>query len=351
MFMKFMNRYIVYLCFLIINTNNLIGSVSPTIAISGTTSPVTPPAAAITVGTQNPLVAKDAPTETPTVPPTPAVTLPIPTAVPAATPVPAPAATDATTLKQIGDNIAANWTAAIAAFGGSAGISAKTASKIMPANMTSTSLGFADAEVIIQFINGTPMNSVDSSNLTNALAINTTPPTTPETTPAPATPPTDAPATTVPETASAPATPATPAPATPAPATPSPTTTPAATPAIPQPDIKKQQIIISVYLQNNYEQDAILKTIELLLTNQTAPVVKNNLNIPIKAAKNIYSKGSITAFDITTESNSLQSFSGIQSITINDDPIAFKDIKTGISLSHPIAITKKDGHWVSDQLL
>ncbi len=75
---------------------------------------------------------------------------------------------------QIGDNVAANWTAAITAFGGSAAISAKTASAMMPASMTSSSVGYGDAQVILQYLNGTAMNATDSANLIAALAANPT---------------------------------------------------------------------------------------------------------------------------------------------------------------------------------
>ena len=63
----------------------------------------------------------------------------------------------------------------------------------------------------------------------------------------------------------------------------------------------------------------------------------------------LYSKGTVTAFDITTASQSVDNFSGIKSITINDDQIVFDNIKTGSTLSKPIKITKKDGHWILDK--
>ena len=84
------------------------------------------------------------------------------------------ASTAVTTPVQIGDNVAANWTAAINAFGGSAGIAAKTASKTMPTSMASTSVGYADAQVILQYVNGITMNATDSTNLNVALAANPT---------------------------------------------------------------------------------------------------------------------------------------------------------------------------------
>ncbi|MDP3788443.1 MAG: hypothetical protein Q8Q60_03980 [Candidatus Chromulinivorax sp.] len=91
----------------------------------------------------------------------------------ASTAVTTPTAT-VTTPVQIGDNVAANWTAAINAFGGSAGIAAKTASKTMPTSMASTSVGYADAQVILQYVNGVTMNATDSTNLNVALAANPT---------------------------------------------------------------------------------------------------------------------------------------------------------------------------------
>ncbi len=346
--MKSINMYAIYLCFLILNINNLSADASQTVAVSG---PAAAPAASATTVATPPAQKSDNIAANWTA----AVTAfggpagislktaskTMPTSMTSTslgyadaevivqflndTPMHAIDTTNlnnALVVNQSGDNIPANWTAAITAFGGSAGISAKTASKTMPTSMTATSTGYADAQVILQSLNGIAMNSTDTTNLTNALAANPAPAPTPAPTPAPA-----------------PAVAATP------------TVTPAATPAVPTPDIKKQQIIVSVYLQNNYEQDATLTKIEFLLAHQTTPTIKSNLNIPIKSAKNIYSKGSITAFDITTETNGIQSFNGIQSITIGDDQIVFKDIKTGVSLSHPIVITKNNGHWVTDQQL
>lgn len=210
----------------------------------------------------------------------------------------------------------------------------------------------------------------------------TTPPTTttpaPATTPAvpPASPTTTTPATTTPPPVTTPAVTITPATATPATATPaappvSPaatTTTPPATPAVVPPAApaaatpavtapttavpviqeKTKEILISIYIQNNYHEDATLDKIELLITNQTSSLIKDNLKIPIQASKNIYSKGFVTAFDLTAETNSIASFNGIQSITINGDQIVFTNVKTGVSLSNPIAITKIDNKWALD---
>ena len=119
--------------------------------------------------------------------------------------------------------------------------------------------------------------------------------------------------------------------------------------AVPKVEVKAQQILISVYIQNNFTKDAKLKQIELLTSKKTEPFIKNNLNIPIPASKSLYSKGSITAFDLTADRNSVETFNGIQSITINDDKLTFNNVKTGSSLSNPIKITQKDGHWVLDK--
>ncbi|MBV8661003.1 MAG: hypothetical protein JO129_02570 [Candidatus Dependentiae bacterium] len=161
---------------------------------------------------------------------------------------------------------------------------------------------------------------------------------------------TPAPATPAPTTP-APATPATPAPA--AQATPA-STTPAATPAEasttpatpPAPQENKNQILTSVYIQNNFTQDAILNKIQFLVTNQTTPLTVDNLNITIPASKEMLSKGSITAFDITVGNNTVQSFNGIQNITINGNLITFTNINAGSSANNPIIITQKDGTWV-----
>ncbi len=121
------------------------------------------------------------------------------------------------------------------------------------------------------------------------------------------------------------------------------------TAAVPTVETKAQQILISVYIQNNFTQDAKLNQIELLTSKKTEPFIKSNLNIPIPASKSLYSKGSITAFDLTADRNSVETFNGIQSITINDDKLTFNNVKTGSSLSNPIKITQKDGHWVLDK--
>jgi hypothetical protein len=174
----------------------------------------------------------------------------------------------------------------------------------------------------------------------------TTPPATPTTPPASTT--------TLAATTSTSTTPATtPTPETPATSTPSSTTTtPAATttpetPSVPQPDPKVSKILISIYIQNNAEYSAKLNKLELILADKKDPVMKDNLNIPIKAST-IYSKGTVTAFDITTESTSLDNFSGIKSITINSDQITFANVKTGSTLSRPIKINKVNEKWVLD---
>ena len=118
---------------------------------------------------------------------------------------------------------------------------------------------------------------------------------------------------------------------------------------VPTIDVKAQQILISVYIQNNFTKDTKLNQIELLTSNKSEPLIKSNLNIPIPASKNLYSKGSVTAFDLTTDRNRLEEFNGILSITIDGKKLAFNNAKIGFSLSDPIKITQKDGAWILDQ--
>ncbi|MGZ6255065.1 MAG: hypothetical protein ACXWL5_03700 [Candidatus Chromulinivorax sp.] len=116
----------------------------------------------------------------------------------------------------------------------------------------------------------------------------------------------------------------------------------------PEQKTKPQNIITSVYIQNNFGQNCILKKIEILLANQAQPFVKDNLNIQIAAAKKIYTRGTITAFDITT-TDSVQSFNGIKSIIIDTDTINFDNPNIGSSKLQPILITKKNGRWILDK--
>lgn len=125
------------------------------------------------------------------------------------------------------------------------------------------------------------------------------------------------------------------------PSTPSAATT---TPAVPQQEKPKAKVLTSMYIQNNYDQDAVLKEIEFGLANNNNSL-KKELNIKVPANKNLYSKGSVTAFDLTT-SNDVETFNGISSITIDNDHLTFKNAQIGFSLNRPIRITKKDGHWV-----
>jgi hypothetical protein len=76
---------------------------------------------------------------------------------------------------QKGDNVAANWTTAINAFGGAAGISAKTATKTMPVSITSASAAYNDAQVILQYVTSAAMNATDVTNLNAALVANGAP--------------------------------------------------------------------------------------------------------------------------------------------------------------------------------
>lgn len=204
-----------------------------------------------------------------------------------------------------------------------------------------------------------------------ATTTSATPPATTTTATPPATPPTPVatatPAPTPTPTPESAATPATPAPAVATPPAPTPTpeaTTPAtpvtppapattatATPDTTTPSVKTSkiaphQLISTVYIQNNFTQDAKLNQITFSTDKNAASVVKSNLNVPIPASKNIYSKGAMTAFDLTSNSDSIQNFSGIQNITINNTLLTITDPSTGLSVSTPIKITQTGGNWV-----
>ncbi len=192
-----------------------------------------------------------------------------------------------------------------------------------------------------------PTTTTNASTPTTPATPAVTPPVvTPPTTPAATTPPVVASTTTPTSTPSAPTTAATPA--TPAVTTTTTTTTTSDAPSVPKVDTVVQQILISLYIQNNYEEQAILQQLELILTDQNTPVIKDNLNITIKGST-LYSRGTVTAFDITTQSKNINNFSGLQSITINNNKITFDNIKTGSTLSNPIKITKKNGNWILDK--
>jgi len=77
-------------------------------------------------------------------------------------------------------------------------------------------------------------------------------------------------------------------------------------------------------------------------------ITKNNLNLPIPAAKNIYTKGLITAFDIMSDQNNIQTFNDVENITINGNKIIIHNMKIGYTLQNPIIITKKNGIWCLD---
>ena len=188
-----------------------------------------------------------------------------------------------------------------------------------------------------------------STTTTNSVAV--TPATTPATTtptPVATTPSTDASSTTPPTN---PTTTTTSTAATTPTATSTTTTTPtastnAASTAITPPTPKEQpkQIVVSVYIQNNYNQPGTLQSIELLFSNQSTPISKD-LNIPIKAA-NLYSKGAITAFDVTTNASDLQTFNGITSITIDGTKLTFNNAKASSTIYNPIKITQENVKWV-----
>lgn len=117
---------------------------------------------------------------------------------------------------------------------------------------------------------------------------------------------------------------------------------------VPVEDTKKRhKILTSVCVQNNFTKDAILKQVEFLVKKKKSLIIKSDVKIKVPAAKTMYSKGSITSFDITAGKN-IKNFSGIKSITVGKDKITFKNIRTGFSLNRPISITQKDGKWVLD---
>lgn len=124
---------------------------------------------------------------------------------------------------------------------------------------------------------------------------------------------------------------------------------PTNTSTVPTPPAPIKQFLTSIYIQNNFPKEAVLDQIDLLVDNETTPVIKSNLNITIPGVKNLYSKGSIIGFDITSPGKNINNFNGISSITINNDKINFTNIKTGYGIGHPIKITQKNGHWVADK--
>lgn len=118
------------------------------------------------------------------------------------------------------------------------------------------------------------------------------------------------------------------------------------------PSLKKTtpQVLISISIQNNFTKDAQLNSIEFLVANKRTPLIKNNLNIAIPAARKTTGKGIVTAFDITTDTNNIQSFHGIKSMTIDQNKIIFPSIKTGSVLSSPITITQNtQGQWILEK--
>lgn len=147
---------------------------------------------------------------------------------------------------------------------------------------------------------------------------------------------------------------------TPAPTNPTPTaptniptsaaTTPTNTQNLPAAPAPIEQFLTSIYIQNNFPKEGILNQIDLLVDNQKTPLIKSNLNITIPAVKNLYSKGSIIGFDITSPGKNINNFNGIASITISNDKISFTHIKTGYGIDHPIKITQKNGHWIEDKM-
>ena len=114
----------------------------------------------------------------------------------------------------------------------------------------------------------------------------------------------------------------------------------------PAPENNKNQILTSVYIRNNFHQDATLTQIQFLIAKETTPLTINNLKITIPGSKNALSKGSLTAFDITAANNSVQSFNGIETITVNGNLITFTNINSGSSVNNPIEITQENGKWV-----
>ncbi len=138
-------------------------------------------------------------------------------------------------------------------------------------------------------------------------------------------------------------------------------TTPA-TPAAANPEIavsetktKKEQkpiTLTSIYIKNTAKQDCQLEEVELEITDKeskTRPFIKKNLKIALPGIENIYNKGSIVGFDITTKDQSVESFNKIVSITISKQKIEIGDSSKGLSVNTPIIVTKKDKDWIVKQ--
>jgi hypothetical protein len=159
----------------------------------------------------------------------------------------------------------------------------------------------------------------------------------------------------------------TPAPTPPVP-TPTPTPTPSptdssstssATPtAIPTPPtetvkeskkIKEESITLtSIYIKNKDKKDCLLQEVELEITDKedkSRPFIKKNLKIALPGMENIYNKGSIVGFDITTKDTSVKAFNKIISITVSGTKIDLGDSSNGLSVNTPIVITHKDKVW------
>lgn len=130
--------------------------------------------------------------------------------------------------------------------------------------------------------------------------------------------------------------------------TPSTSTNPQTSSTVPNAPTSKEQFLTSIYIQNNFNKDAMLNQLDILVANKETPIVKTNLNIKIPALKSLYAKGSVIGFDVRT-SKDIDSFNGIASITIDKDKIIMTNIKTGYGIEHPIKITQKDGHWILDE--
>ncbi len=151
---------------------------------------------------------------------------------------------------------------------------------------------------------------------------------------------------------------ATPSP-TPLAATGTTTATPgAATPEIVTSETKNKKepkpiTLTSIYIKNTAKQDCQLEEVELEITDKeskTRPFIKKNLKIALPGIENIYNKGSIVGFDITTKDQSVESFNKIVSITISKQKIEIGDSSSkGLSVNTPIIVTKKDKDWIVKQ--
>lgn len=201
---------------------------------------------------------------------------------------------------------------------------------------------------------GNPATTTPPAATPDAKSTTPTPTATPTTSAAtPAAPAANSTPAPTPAATPTPAPAATPTPPTPTPASPpatQPNSSTSSTPDTPAAPVSApvEKLLTTIYIQNNFTEDGTLNQITFLTSGNTSPVVKNNLSIKVSALNPVYNKGSVTAFDLTSQGDK-QSFNGVQSITIDKDTITFDSPANGLSANNPIKITQKDGKWVLGQ--